>query len=257
VITGRTLTWTSCGRYDGTKGYKNKKTDLKSGEAVFMSTTPIQIDESACPYTGATQSYPGLPPQCFTIEAFGLTFHETQRLQVAEGMNVTLESLGVQFRRDEEAGKVFTCTARWKISCGENAVHLTIPALPDLALASQDRQEATITSMLPGPARLLTTITTKAVVTGETTQGTAVTTARPGGTSSLLLHVPTDTIGEHRATAWTVLETEAGNIPLTNQSLSYNVTVNGSAQPQTATSDAPWWTALWDWIMSLFTFNDS
>ena len=261
AVTGSSLSWTSYGRFDG-KAYKTRKTDLLSGDKVFMSTSSIKIDDAACPYTEATQSYPGLPASCFSLVAFGKTFHEGDTVAVADGLNVTLQSLAAQYRLDDTAGRVYAWSARWQLQFAPSIVRVDLPELENAMQQTRWSAEADLTSGLPGPALIVTNAQILRQLTGERLTLLSNATVGTRGSARFEVDLPTDTLGRHDVTVWPTLQTEFGGIAFAPVNASYTVTAasvaaNGSVIPTVpaGSGELHWWERLWGWLVSLFTYG--
>lgn len=247
-----TLSWTSYGRFDGTAGYKNKKTDLQSGNQAFMKTSVIKIDEQACPYKEETQSYPGMPRDCFSVEAFGETFHDGDTLTVTPHFNVTLENLAVRYRLDETNGKVFTWSARWKLDFGLLAVTVEMP-VADAVQGSSYGAQYKLLSELPSPGFYVTGLEIYSKTIGEKTTITSDATLTGTGTQKISVQLPTTTLGEQTVTLRPSLQTEYGAISFSQAIARYNVTTQQNSNTSSLqTEEGSWWSSLWEWIKSLF-----
>jgi hypothetical protein len=247
-IAGGTLTWSSYGRFDGIKGYRTKKTDLASGDGVFMKTSPVRIDEAACPYAAATQEYPGLPSSCFSVEAFGKTFQDGETRSINEYLNVTLQKLSVRYRDDETNGHVVSWSAQWRLSFGPLAVTIRMPT-DDAALGSSYNAQYEIINGLPSPAFTVTSIQVYSTTIGEKTTVLSNASLGAQGSKNVMVTLPTRTLGEQRLTMTPSLQTEYGGITFQQISASYNVTSDAPARVE-----LHWWSRLWEWIKNLFTY---
>ncbi len=255
TVTDTTLHWTSNGRYDGNAGFRTKNTDLTSGNLVFMSTSPLTIDDKKCPYRETRSEYPGIDRTCVSVTAFGKTFRDGDEKQIAPGLNLKLEDLNAQYR-DDDGDDLYRWSATWRLEFAKNAVSIKQGTGPE---------EVVLTNTLPGPVTIILTSNHKIGSIDENIIDTQTLTLKAGASRTVTIPFHNEYTGTTTLTVRPTIQTIAGGIAQEALTVTYQgdaTNQSEAANPPTETSNdtrqgtesrlASFFKNIWAWITGLF-----
>lgn len=259
-VSGGTLEFSTFGVWDG-REWENRRNSLKSGTSTIAQFSDVVIDESACPYSGAKQSYPEdeLPRSCFSIETLGKEFIDGSQHKINDGLTVELESLRVEYKQSDGSGKQYSYNALWKFKFSEDAIQASDLTVPSFVKRSSN-QKATV--LLQN--NLASSVALNNLVRFDITS--------VGGVENdfvpivldesreLVFPLESSSLGEVGVTFTPVLTTEFGSVSFDSASVTYTVNEDGGEGENSSNDEKPsiiqrlvnWVSELWKSFLEVF-----